>query len=102
MQKTIAAASDDCKPRNWKQYVDDVVSKVQTDTAEELQQHTTNVDHTGSRRFTSEDEENNSMSFLVARFIRNDDVSVNAAVHRKKTHAFNGFVMCYLLLEVFQ
>ena len=40
------------------------------------------------------------MSFLVARFIRNDDVSVNAAVYRKKTHTFNGFVVLLILSSI--
>ena len=35
----MAMAPDDCKPRNWKPYVDGVIYLVHTGNAEELQQH---------------------------------------------------------------
>ena len=37
--------------------------------------------------FTREDEENNSMPFLDAKFTRKEDGSVKSTVYRKKTHA---------------
>ena len=41
-----------------------------------------------TRRFTStrEDEENNNMPFLDAKFTRKEDGSVESTVYRKKTH----------------
>ena len=56
-QKIIPMASDDCKPWNWKWYVDDVICLVLTCKAEEPQQHMNTVDPTGSMRFTREDDE---------------------------------------------
>ena len=50
--------------------------------AEKLQQHMNTVDPTGSIVFTREDEANNGMPLLDAKFIRKEDGSVN----RKKTH----------------
>ena len=44
------------------------------------------VDPTGSIIFTREDEENNSMPFLDAKFTRKEDGSVKSTVYRKKTH----------------
>ena len=44
------------------------------------------VDPTGSIIFTREDEENNSMPFLDAKFTRKEDDSVKSTVYRKKTH----------------
>ncbi|KAI0231562.1 hypothetical protein LSAT2_018059 [Lamellibrachia satsuma] len=44
------------------------------------------VDPTGSIIFTREDEENNSMPFLDAKFTRKKDGSVKSTVDRKKTH----------------
>ena len=85
-QKIIATAPVDCQPRNWKRYVDDVICLVHKGKAKKLQQHMNTVDHT--RRFisTREDEENNSMPFLDAKFTRKEDGSVKSTVYRKKTH----------------
>ena len=85
-QKIIATAPVDCQPRNWKRYVDDVICLVHTGKAKKLQQHMNTVDPTGSIIFTREDEENNSMHFLDAKFTRNEDGSVKSTVYRKKTH----------------
>ena len=85
-QKIIATAPVDCQPRNWKRYVDDVICLVHTGKAKKLQQHLNTVDPTGSIIFTWEDEENNSMPFLDAKFTRKEDGSVKSTVYRKKTH----------------
>ena len=85
-QKIIATAPVDCQPRNWKRYVDDVICLVHTGKAKKLQQHMNTVDPTGSIIFTREDEENNSMPFLDAKFTRKEDGSVKSTVYRKKTH----------------
>ena len=85
-QKIIATAPVDCQPRNWKRYVDDVICLVHTGKAKTLQQHMNTVDPTGSIIFTREDEENNSMPFLDAKFTRKEDGSVKSTVYRKKTH----------------
>ena len=85
-QKIIATAPVDCQPRNWKRHVNDEICLVHTRKANKLQQHMNTVDHT--RRFisTREDEENNSMPFLDAKFTRKEDGSVKSTVYRKKTH----------------
>ena len=75
-QKIIATAPDDCKPMIWKQYVDDVIYLVHTGNAEELQQHMNMVNPTGSIRLTREEEENNSIAFLDAKFTNKEDGSV--------------------------
>ena len=54
--------------------------------AKKLQQHMNSVDPTGSTIFTREDEENNSMPFLDAKFTRKEDGSVKSIVYRKKAH----------------
>ena len=85
-QKIIATAPVDCQPRNWKRYVDDIICLVHTGKAKKLQQHMNTVDPTGSIIFTREDEENNSMPFLDAKFTRKEDGSMKSTVYRKKTH----------------
>ena len=85
-QKIIATAPVDCQPRNWKQYVDVVICLVHTGKAKKLQQHMNTVDPTGSIIFTREDEENNIMPFLDAKFTRKEDGSVKSTVYKKKTH----------------
>ena len=85
-QKIIATAPVDCQRRNWKRYVDDVICLVHTGKAKKLQQHMNTVDPTGNIIFTREDEENNSMPFLDAKFTRKEDGSVKSTVYRKKTH----------------
>ena len=51
-----------------------------------LQQHMNTVDPTGSIIFKREDEGNNSMPFLDAKFTRKEGGSVKSTVYRKKTH----------------
>ena len=85
-QKFIAKTPDDCKPRNWKWYVDYVICLVHTGKTEELQQHMNMADPTDSIRFTRAEEDNNSMPFLDAKFTRQDDGSARSTVYRKKTH----------------
>ena len=63
-----------------------VICLVHTGKAKQLQQHMNTVDPTGSIIFTREDEENNSMPFLDAKFTRKEDGSVKSTVYRKKTH----------------
>ena len=63
-----------------------LTSSVHTGKAKKLQQHMNNVDPIGSIIFTREDEENNSMPFLDAKFTRKEDGSVKSTVYRKKTH----------------
>ena len=74
-----------CQPKNWKRYVNDVICLVHTGKAKKLQQHMNTVDPTGSIIFTRDDEENNSMPFLDAKFTRKDDGSVKSTVYRKKS-----------------
>ena len=79
--KVIATAPEDCQPRSWLRYVDDVICLVQTGDAKKLQQRMNRVDPTGSNVFTREDDEN-SMPFLDATFtskgkwqhVKEDDV----------------------------
>ena len=65
--------------------MDDVICLVHTGKAKEQQQYMNTVDPTYSIHFTREDEENNSMPFLDAKFERKDDGIVKK--YRKKTHA---------------
>ena len=62
------------------------VSRELANILQKLQQHMKTVDPTGSIIFTREDEENNSMPFLDAKFTRKEDGSVKSTVYRKKTH----------------
>ena len=73
-QKIIATAPVDCQTRNWKRYVDDVISLVHTGKAKKLQQHMNTVDPTGSIIFTRKDKENNSMPFLDVKFTKKEDL----------------------------
>ena len=57
-----------------------------TGKAEELQQHMTMVDLTGSIRFTRGEERNNDMPFLEAKLTKKGDGSVKSTVYRKKTN----------------
>ena len=66
--------------------MDDVICLVHTGKAKKLQKHMNTVDPTGSIIFMREDEENNSMPFLDAKFTRKEDGSVKSTVYRKKTH----------------
>ena len=66
--------------------MDDVICLVHTGNAKKLQQHVNTVHPTVSIIFMREDEENNSMPFLDAKFTRKDDGSVKSTVYRKKTH----------------
>ncbi|KAI0225879.1 Xanthine dehydrogenase/oxidase [Lamellibrachia satsuma] len=84
--KIIATAPVDCQLRNRKRYVDVEICLVHAGKAKKLQQHMNTVDPTGSIIFTREDEENNSMPFLDAKFTRKEDGSVKSTVYRKKTH----------------
>ena len=84
-QKIIATAPVDCQPRNWKRYADDVICLVHTGKAKKLQ-HMNTVDPTGCIILMREDEENNSMPFLDAKFTKKEDGSVKSTVSRKKTH----------------
>ena len=77
-QKIIATALVDCQPRNWKQYIDDVICLVYTGKAKQLQ-HMNTVDPTGSIISKQEDEEN-SMPFLDAKFTIKEDGSVKSTV----------------------
>ena len=72
-QRIIATAPEDCKPRIWKRYTDDVIFQVHTVKADKLQQHVNIQDSTGSIVVTREDEENNSMD---AKFTRKKDRNV--------------------------
>ena len=66
--------------------MDDVIYLVHTGKTKKLQQHMNTVDPTGSIIFTREDEQNNSMPFLDAKFTRKEDDSVKFIVYMKKMH----------------
>ena len=65
--------------------VHDVMCLVHRGKANTLQ-HMNSVDPTCSIIFTREDEENNSMPFLDAKFTRKEDGSLKSTVYTKKTH----------------
>ena len=60
----IATTPDNCKPTKLKQYVDDTFCLVDICMTTHLQQHMNTVDQKCSIRFTKEDEQNNSYSFI--------------------------------------
>ena len=66
--------------------MDDVICLVHTGKAKKLQQHMNTVDPTGNIIFMREDEENNRMPFLDAKFTRKEDGSVKFTVYKKKMH----------------
>ena len=60
-QIVIATAPEDCQPRSWKRYVDDVIFLVHTGKVEKLLQHMNTVDPTGSVVFTREYEKTTAL-----------------------------------------
>ena len=49
----IATAAEDCQPRSWKRYVDDVICLAHTVKAEKLQQHMNTVNPTNEMKKTT-------------------------------------------------
>ena len=85
-QKIISTTPTECKPKQWKWYVDDIIDAIKRGQAEKLQDHMNKADPTGSVQFTREDEIDMSMPFLDAFFTHCDDGSIKSKVYCKATH----------------
>ena len=79
-QKAIATAPDECKPKVWKRYVDDILAAVQKGKAEMLRLHLNEVDPTGNIKFTSETEMDGKILFLDTMLRREEDGSIQSRV----------------------
>ena len=55
-QQAIATAPIDCKPKLWKQYVDDILEIIKRGELEALTDHLNGIDKTNSIKFTHEPE----------------------------------------------
>ena len=84
--EAIATAPPTCKPRMWKRYVDDVLEIIKRGQAEQLTKHLHQIDPTGSIKFTYEEENNGSISFLDTEITRKPDGSLKLSIYRKATH----------------
>ena len=84
--EAIATAPTTCKPRMWKRYVDDVLEIIKRGRAEQLTKHLDQIDPTGSIKFTYEEENNGSISFLDTDITRKPDGSLKLSIYRKATH----------------
>ncbi len=84
--EAIATAPDNCKPRIWKRYVDDVLEIIKKGEAENLTNHLNQVDPTNSVKFTFEEEDNNSIAFLDTLITKKSDGSLKLSIYRKPTH----------------
>ncbi|XP_072033426.1 uncharacterized protein [Amphiura filiformis] len=84
--EAIATAPDNCKPRIWKRYVDDVLEVIKKGEAENLTTHLNQVDPTNSIKFTYEEESDNSIPFPNTLITKKDDGSLKICIYRKPTH----------------
>ena len=85
-QEALKTAGDECKPRLWKRYVDDVLEIVKKEQVDSFTNHLNQVDKTGNIRFTYESEQDGSMPFLDTLIVRKEDGTLKLVVYRKKTH----------------
>ena len=70
-------------PRSWDRYADDVISVIKKSNVESFLEHLNEQDP--NVRFTTEEEQNNELSFLDVRVTRQDG-RLRICVHRTKTH----------------
>ncbi|XP_072043295.1 uncharacterized protein [Amphiura filiformis] len=80
--EAITTASDNCKPRVWKRYVE-VIKKGK---AENLTTHLNQVDPTNKIKFTYEEESDNSIPFLDTLITKKDGGSFKLCIYRQPTH----------------
>ena len=85
-ETAIATAPMTCKPKLWKQYVDDIFEVVNKEAVKELTDHLNTIDDTNSIKFTYEEEKEGKMPFLDTLIVRREDGSVKLLVYRKSTH----------------
>ena len=85
-ETAIATAPMTCKPKLWKQYVDDILEVVNKEAVKELTDHLNTIDDSNSIKFTFEEEKEGKMPFLDTLIVRREDGSVKLLVYRKSTH----------------
>ena len=85
-QRALATAPDECMPKLWRRYVDDILEIIPKGTTQQLTDHLNTVDPTQSIKFTHEEEINGNIPFLDTSITRKADGSVKLQVYRKKTH----------------
>jgi hypothetical protein len=85
-QRAISTAPIDCRPKFWKRYVDDIMEKVDNGMTQKLTDHMNQVDHTGSIKFTFEEEKDGSLPFLGALLVKRSDGTIKLLIYRKSTH----------------
>ena len=85
-EEAINTAPEDCKPRMWKRYVDDVLEIIDRGQIQPLTDHLNQVDPTGSIKFTFEEEVDGGIAFLDTKVIRKPDGSIKLDIYRKPTH----------------
>ncbi|XP_072014746.1 uncharacterized protein [Amphiura filiformis] len=86
LEKAIATAPLEFKPRLWCRYVDDVLEIIKKDTTEQLTEYLNTVHTTGNIKFTNEEECMGNFPFLGTLIVRKEDGTVKPLVYRKKTH----------------
>ena len=85
-QQAIATAPIDCKPKLWKQYVNDILEIIKRGKVEALTDNLNGIDKTNSIKFMHEPENNGQIPFLVTLITRREDGSIKLLVYRKATH----------------
>ncbi|KAI8505986.1 hypothetical protein Bbelb_163390 [Branchiostoma belcheri] len=85
-QEAIATAPITCRHKIWKRYADDVMEIVKKGVRQDLTDHLSNIDPTGSIQFTHEEEKGNTLPFLDILLVRKGDGTVKLLVYRKNTH----------------
>ncbi|XP_064646163.1 uncharacterized protein LOC135499347 [Lineus longissimus] len=85
-QRAIATAPQDCKPRIWKRYVDDIFEVIRRGATQRITDHINTIDETGNTKFTFEEEVNGSLPFLDLLATRTESGVLKTTVYRKKTH----------------
>ena len=85
-QQAIATAPIDCKPKLWKQYVNDILEIIKRGKVEALTDNLNGIDKTNSIKFMHEPENNGQIPFLDTLITRREDGSIKLLVYRKATH----------------
>jgi len=85
-QKALSTAPVNCKPRLWKQYVDDILEAIKKDQIAEFTDHLNAVDETGSIKFTYKEESNGTIPFLDLLFRHRPYGAVSTSI--PETHPY--------------
>lgn len=70
--KIIITALIECKPRFWIRYVDDIIVIIKKGQAQTLKDHMSTADPYETIKLTTEEEDDNGLSFLDTHFTKKD------------------------------